>query len=137
MGLSPEGESLTGGGAPACVLVVEDDPLLRRVVIRLLRGWGYRSLEAPDGGAAVDQVRSSRDRLSVVLLDIMLPVLDGVEVARRVRAERPDLPIVACSAVLNTGVEADLRGLGIRDFLPKPYSAEALRDMLVRTTQAE
>ena len=70
--------------------------------------------------------------MSLILLDIMLPVLDGVEVARRVRADWPDLPIVACSAALNADLEEDLGRLGIREFLHKPFRVEALRAALSR-----
>lgn len=115
-----------------CVLVVEDDAMLRRVVVRTLINWGYSILEACDGGVAIDQVRESGLTLSVILLDIMLPVLDGVSVARAVLRDRPTLPIVACSAALNADVEADLREAGVRHFLPKPYTAESLREALDR-----
>ncbi len=113
-----------------CVLVVEDDPLLRRVIVRILRSWGYTIVEASDGVSALDRVQESWEDLSVILLDIMLPILDGVEVARRVLAERPELPIVACSAALNDEIVDNLRTIGVRVFLPKPYSADALRDTL-------
>ena len=120
-------DDLTG-----CVLVVEDDAMLRRVVVKTLANWGFAIREACDGGAALDEVRDSGMILSVILLDIMLPVLDGVAVARQVLRDRPTLPIVACSAALNEDVEADLREAGVRHFLPKPYTAESLRDVLVR-----
>src|SRR4051795_10124621 len=68
------------GDEPGCVLVVEDDPMLRRGGVRTLKTWGYTILEAPDGGAALDQVGAAEDELSVILLDVMLPVLNGVEV---------------------------------------------------------
>jgi CheY-like chemotaxis protein len=109
------------------ILVVEDDPLLRRVVVQILQTWGYAILEAPDGLQALEQVREGPADLSLVLLDIMLPLLNGLEVARRVLAERPDLPVVACSAALTDEVVEDLRDAGVRVFLPKPYSPEALQ----------
>jgi len=118
------------GRVPPCVLVVEDEPLVARALVRLLWGWGYTTLEAPDGGAALEQVQKAGSRLSLILLDIMLPVLDGVEVARRVRADWPDLPIVACSAALSADIEEDLRRLGVREFLHKPFRVEVLRAAL-------
>ena len=120
------------GGVPLCVLVVEDEPLVAHALVRLLWGWGYTTLEATDGGAALDQVRKAGSQLSLILLDIMLPVLDGVEVARQVRADWPDLPIVACSAALNADLEEDLGRLGVREFLHKPFRVEALRAALRR-----
>ncbi|MDB5352913.1 MAG: two-component hybrid sensor and regulator [Planctomycetota bacterium] len=113
-----------------CVLVVEDDAMLRRVVVRTLQSWGFDIREAPDGEAAIDQVCECHSDLSVILLDIMLPLLDGVEVARRVHRDRPSLPIVACSAALDDQIIANLREAGVRHFLPKPYSAASLRATL-------
>ena len=66
-----------------------------------------------------------------MFLDIMLPVLSGVEVARRVRAGWPDLPIVACSAAFNATLEADLRRLGVWRFLAKPFHAEVLHAVVL------
>src|SRR4051794_37196462 len=121
-----------GEDGHGCVLVVEDDPLQRRVLLRLLRGWGYGTIEAADGGAAADRFREAIEQLDLVLLDIMLPVRNGIEVAREVRADRPELPIVACSAAFNAAVEADLRRVGVREYLPKPYIADVLRATLAR-----
>jgi len=118
---------------PACVLVVEDDPQIRRALVICLQRWGYATLEAPDGAAALDRFRESSSRLAAMLLDIMLPILDGVEVARRVLAERPGIPIVACSAILDDDLRATLRGLGVRGFLPKPFTSETLRATLLGT----
>lgn len=119
---------------PRCVLVVEDDPLLRRVVGRLLRVWEVNVIEASDGGIAVDQFDAVREQIDVILLDIMLPVLNGVEVARCVLERAPKQPIVACSAAFDEPTEETLRGLGVRFFLPKPFTADALRRALTDAT---
>src|SRR4029077_20166337 len=83
------------------VLVVEDDLLLRRVIVRTLQTWGFTVLEANDGGAALERVCERMPGLDAVLLDIWLPVLDGVEVARRLQRDCPTLPVVACSAAID------------------------------------
>lgn len=124
--LNAMGEDDTSG----CVLVVEDDALLRRVVVRLLQSWAYEVIEAPDGIEALDRFRESRGRLGAMLLDVMLPRLNGVAVAREVQAEDPALPIVACSAAFDDTVEADLRGAGVRHFLPKPFTSEDLHSAI-------
>ncbi len=113
------------------VLVVEDDPLLRRVLVRILQTWGYAILEAPDGLSALEHVRAVPNEVSLILLDIMLPLLNGLEVARHVREERPSLPIVACSAALTDEIRDDLMRLGVDVFLPKPYTPESLRTLLI------
>jgi CheY-like chemotaxis protein len=70
-------------------------------------------------------------------LDIMLPVLNGVEVARHVRQADHAPPIVACSAAFNDEVESHLRDLGVRDFLRKPFDGHALQTTLARSMLRE
>ncbi len=108
------------------VLVVEDDDSLRRLVTRTLRDAGYTIREACDGDTALIEMRRRDVPLKVVLLDIVLPGLDGVAVAKAVSVERPDLVIVACSASLNESALEDLRSSGVRHFLYKPYMFETL-----------
>jgi two-component system, cell cycle sensor histidine kinase and response regulator CckA len=117
-------------GTDGCVLVVEDDVMLRRAVVKTLHSWGFTIREACDGEVALEQVEDAGDDLRAMLLDIMLPLLDGVAVAERVLVDRPKLPIVACSAALDEEMVARLRAVGVRYFLPKPYSADSLRAML-------
>lgn len=112
------------------VLVVEDDVDLRRIVVRHLLRWGYETLEAADGGEGVAQFREASGDLSAILLDIMLPVLDGIGVARAIHDDRPDLPIVAYSAAFNDEMIAALEALGVAHFLSKPFRAEDLRSIL-------
>jgi len=112
------------------VLVVEDDDALRRIVVRHLERWGYLIREASDGGLAVEEIRAEGPAPDVMLLDIMLPILSGLDVARVVRVEKPELPIVAYSAAFNDEMQADLRALGVSHMLDKPFRAEELRTIL-------
>ncbi|MFO0956947.1 MAG: response regulator [Isosphaeraceae bacterium] len=117
-------------GGPIKALLIEDDPLQRALVSRLL-GWaGFEVKEAADGGVAIDFLVVARESFDLILLDIMLPIADGVEVARQALQVDPDLPIVACSAVLYGDNEHILRRLGVRGFLPKPFTADALREAI-------
>jgi CheY-like chemotaxis protein len=83
---------VTGAGSDAAAggpvaLVVEDDPTLRAALASNLRREGYRVLEAADGPAALAAGRRAGSRLVAVVLDLMLPGLDGLEVLRRLRAD--------------------------------------------------
>ena len=106
------------------VLVVDDDPVLREVVATYLRRAGLDVLESDDGLGAVALARSEAP--DVVLLDLTLPGLDGLEVFRRMRAHRGDLPIMMLTA---RGDESD-RVLGLElgadDYLAKPFSTREL-----------
>ncbi len=106
------------------VLVVDDDATVREVVVDYLGRAGLDVAEAGDGAVALVAART--DRPDLVLLDIMLPGLDGLEVCRRLRAEHGDLPVVMLSA---RGDEDD-RVLGLEvgadDYVTKPFSPREL-----------
>ncbi|WP_377644610.1 response regulator transcription factor [Oryzobacter terrae] len=106
------------------VLVVDDDPVLREVVATYLRRAGLEVLECDDGLGAVELARSASP--DIVLLDLTLPGLDGLEVFRRMRAHRGNLPIMMLTA---RGDESD-RVLGLElgadDYLAKPFSTREL-----------
>jgi DNA-binding response OmpR family regulator len=105
------------------VLVVDDEPIVREVVLRYLERDGFRTLEAGDGDTARRLVESESPGL--VILDIMLPGIDGLELCRWIRA-RSDLPVILLTA---RGEEADrIVGLelGADDYVTKPFSPREL-----------
>jgi len=105
------------------VLVVDDEPMLRNLLSRLLRMEGYDVIEAADGEAALDLVQERRPDL--VLLDVMLPARDGLDVLGDLR-KTTEVPVILVSAL---GEEAD-RVLGLKmgadDYVVKPFSAAEL-----------
>jgi DNA-binding response OmpR family regulator len=109
------------------VLVVEDDLAIRRGIADALRYGSYSVLEAGDGVSGHDLAR--RGGLDLVVLDLVLPLRDGLEVLRRIRREQPTLPVIIVTA---RGEEDDrVRGLelGADDYLVKPFGA---RELLAR-----
>jgi DNA-binding response OmpR family regulator len=119
------------------VLVVDDEPSVRDVVIRYLRHEGYDTLEAGDGDAAREMLETQSP--SLVILDLMLPGMDGLSLCRWIR-ERSQLPVIMITAL---GEETDrLTGLelGADDYLTKPFSPRELvarvKAVLRRSTQA-
>ena len=106
------------------ILVVEDDERIQRLVELVLRGEGYSVVQASDGRQALDMIASSKPDL--VLLDLMLPVLDGWALRERLR-QRPatsDIPIILMSAVRNLPETA--QELGVADYLSKPFEIDDL-----------
>jgi DNA-binding response OmpR family regulator len=105
------------------VLVVEDEASIRTIVEYALRDAGYRVLSSARGDEALDVI--AREPVDLVVLDIMLPGLDGLEVCKRIRAER-SIPIIMLSA---RGEELDkVLGLelGADDYVTKPFSPREL-----------
>jgi DNA-binding response OmpR family regulator len=121
----------------ATVLVVDDEPIVREVVVRYLAREGHRTLEAGDGNAARALIERSRPDL--VVLDVMLPGSDGLELCRWIRS-KSELPVIMLTA---RGEEADrIVGLelGADDYVAKPFSprelAARVRSVLRRSTPA-
>ena len=120
------------------MLVVDDEPIVREVIVRYLERDGYRTVEAASGDEAERLLEL--DPPALVVLDVMLPGIDGFELCRRIRASS-DLPIVLLTA---RGEEADrIVGLelGADDYLTKPFSPRELavrvRNLLRRVGAAD
>src|SRR5919198_6773805 len=105
------------------VLVVDEEPIVREVVVRYLEREGYRTLEASDGNQARELVE--RHSPSLVVLDVMLPGTDGLSLCRWIRS-RSSLPVIMVTA---RGEETDrIVGLelGADDYVTKPFSPREL-----------
>lgn len=104
------------------VLVVEDDPLSRKLSVDLLVVAGYRPLQASDGGEAIHLARVHRPDL--ILLDIHLPVLSGSEVVKVLRGDAAlkDIPIIAVTALAMKGDKEAIIGSGIDAYISKPIA---------------
>jgi len=116
------------------ILVVEDQEDLRGVLRDLLSGSGYAVVEAADGQDALTKAKSERPDL--ILMDIQMPVLDGYEATRQIKAD-PSLaktPIIAVSSFAMKGDEEKARAAGCNHYVTKPYSPlqllRTIRDVL-------
>ena len=108
------------------ILVVEDQEDNRRIVRDLLTATDYEVTEAENGEEALAAV--ARQRPDLILMDIQLPVMDGYEATRRIKAD-PQLraiPIIAVTSYALSGDEEKARAAGCDDFVPKPYSPRQL-----------
>ena len=121
------------------ILVVDDDRAVRESLRRSLSFNGYSVSLAEDGVEALEAI--SADRPDAVVLDVMMPRLDGLEVCRRLRSTGDDLPILVLTA--RDSVSERVAGLdaGADDYLPKPFALEELlarlRALLRRTTATD
>lgn len=112
--------------SPARVLIADDDPLLRDLLMHKLSAAGYAVIAAEDGRQALDQCHQQRPDL--VVLDGMMPIADGFEVLRRLKAdpETAGLPVIMLTALRR---EEDIVGalkLGAADYLVKPFIPDEL-----------
>ena len=109
-----------------CILVVEDQEDNMQILRDLLLSAGYEMIEAVNGEEALAAVAKRRPDL--ILMDIQLPVMDGYEATRRIKADPAlqSIPIVAVTSYALSGDEEKARAAGCDDFVPKPYSPRQL-----------
>src|SRR6516164_2455725 len=108
------------------ILVVEDQEDNRQILRDLLNSVGYQILEAEDGARGVAAAEASRPDL--ILMDIQLPLIDGYEATRRIKAD-PDLkaiPIIVVTSYALSGDEEKARRAGCDDYVAKPFSPRQL-----------
>ncbi|HUR74354.1 MAG TPA: response regulator transcription factor [Sporichthya sp.] len=126
-------------GSPVRVLVVDDEPSLTDLLSMALRYEGWEIRTAGDGAGALKAARDFRP--DAVVLDVMLPDVDGLELLRRLRADTPDIPVLFLTA--RDAVEDRIAGLtaGGDDYVTKPFSLEEvvarLRGLIRRTRAAD
>jgi two-component system cell cycle sensor histidine kinase/response regulator CckA len=112
-------------GSVVSVLVVDDETAVRRFACRVLERAGYGIFEAIDGVEALELIQGLTVALEVVVSDIVMPRMNGVQLMQALSASQPDLPVILMSGYATTA----LSELGIAtpcSILPKPFSAERL-----------
>lgn len=121
---------------PRTILLVEDDDLVRDAMMRILVREGYQVLTAPTGHDAIGLLRTPSSAIDVVLLDIGLPDVSGIDLCARLRELFPEMPVVVVTGATGPEEAAELRRLGIAHFFCKPIAIDQLVAAL-RTTFAE
>jgi len=108
------------------ILVVEDQEDNRQIMRDLLTANDYEMTEAENGEEALAAV--AKDRPDLILMDIQLPVMDGCEATRRIKANPSlsSIPIIAVTSYALSGDEEKARAAGCNDFVPKPFSPRQL-----------
>ncbi len=99
--------------------MVDDEEIVRQTARNTLERYGYETLMAKDGAAAVDVYRHRPDVIGLVLLDLTMPVMSGEEALSRIRAIRPNLPVIASSGY-NQREAMERFGTSIDGFIEKP-----------------
>lgn len=121
--------------SPSHVLVVDDDKSVRESLVRALELEGYAVRSASDGAKALDAIKAEQP--DVIVLDVMMPSVDGLTVCRVLRAEKNKVPILMLTARTETSDRVQGLDAGADDYLPKPFALEELlarlRALLRRT----
>jgi PAS domain S-box-containing protein len=108
------------------ILAVDDESPILTITSQTLKTFGYRVLTATDGAEAVAIYMQHRNEISVVLTDMMMPVMDGAATIQAMRKINPAVKIIATSGLTANGDAVKASEIGIKHFLPKPYTAGTL-----------
>ena len=119
-----------------CILIVDDELRMRKLIKDFLSAKGYSILEAEDGEKALEVFENNKNKISLILLDVMMPKLDGWSVLRQIRQESK-VPIIMLTA---RGEEQDeLFGfeLGVDEYISKPFSPKILVEAILKRTNKD
>lgn len=113
-------------GGTECLLVAEDEPSIRLASRRALESKGYEVLDAADGEQALEKWRQNRDRIALVISDLVMPNLGGVQLVQALRAEGSDVPVIFTSGYSSEAVSRDGALPADVEFLDKPWTLAQL-----------
>jgi CheY-like chemotaxis protein len=114
------------------ILIVEDNPVNQKLIAFLLARANYTYDVADNGAIALELMARRRYRL--VLMDMMMPVMNGLDAVRAMRGDPKlaDIPVIALTANALKGEDAKCRAAGCNDYIPKPYSKEQVLGAIAR-----
>jgi DNA-binding NtrC family response regulator len=121
-------------GEKARVLLVDDNPMLRRVMRRALEQAGVEVVEASNGQDAL--ALAQQGHFGLVVTDVEMPVMDGLELLSRLSTAQPDLPVVLMSGSFDAWVTEGATHPAAREFLRKPFAMDDLKRCALRATGA-
>ncbi len=121
--------------AQRTILVVEDEPLMLRLLEKFLSRQGYQVLVASDGEQAIEAYCRHKTEVDVVLLDVGLPKVKGTDVLLKMKDENPDVRVVIASGYLEPKVKTEMYRAGVKKFVDKPYMLPEVLETLRSLTK--
>jgi CheY-like chemotaxis protein len=126
--LAPSPQSERGEAPRARILLVDDEPQFREMIAEYLAGERFEVLEAASGEEALPHVTTWRP--DIILLDLMMPGIGGLETLRRIKAVRPETPVIMVTAVDDLDVARSALAAGAADYVTKPFTFQYLDAVL-------
>jgi len=116
----------TSAGGDETILVVEDEEMVRRVIVQVLRENGYAVLEAANGRVAVELVGQPGEKIDLIVSDVVMPEMNGTEMVERVRALHPEVKVIFMSGYADERAKELSRFVAHREYLQKPVQPAKL-----------
>ena len=124
------------GGSRELVLIVDDEEFITMLAQQVLTDEGYRVVTAKNGFQAIDIYKKLKDEVALVVLDFVMPVMDGADVFAELQLINPDVPVVLSSGFAEQDRLRGMLARGLRGFIPKPYTQQKLLDQIRQTLDA-
>lgn len=109
-----------------CILVVDDEKIIRELVQDFLTCTGYKVVTAANGKEAVDKVRARRSCFNLILMDLLMPEMNGYEAIEILHREAPEIPVIILSGSGNSGHLAVNRDMNELPVISKPFDVQTL-----------
>ena len=130
-------EEMHPRGRGELILVVDDEAAVRTITQQTLEAFGYRALVAADGAEALTLYSQHQAEVAAVLTDMMMPVMDGPATIQVLKHMNPAIKIIAASGLVNEEGATRAAGMGVKHFLPKPYTAQTVLTTLRQALDAD
>jgi len=117
------------------ILIIDDDPFARDIAGRFLEVMGHRVLTAQDGITGVQLFKEFCRAIKAVVLDFMMPGMNGDKVYQEIVRIRPDVPIIVCSGSSHRDIQTKFPAKGVVEFLSKPFSYVELESAVRKATR--
>jgi two-component system, cell cycle sensor histidine kinase and response regulator CckA len=133
--IPPVTETAFAAGHSELILIVEDEPAIQQVAQTSLEVHHYRALIASNGIEAIALYRQHQKEISLVLMDMMMPTMDGLTLLQSLQKVNPQVKIIVMSGLATKSLVADVTRAGASAFLPKPYTASELLETIQKVLQ--
>ena len=120
---------------PLKVLVVDDEEAVRNLCLDFIRHLGYRGISASDGEEGLKIFEKQAEEISLVILDLAMPKMDGMTAFRELKRIRPDVRVILSSGYREEDATRKFIGEGLAGFIQKPYRLEELKEMIEEALQ--
>ncbi|MEA2077659.1 MAG: response regulator [Candidatus Marinimicrobia bacterium] len=110
------------------ILVIDDDEAIRRMLIKTLKYVGYDVLDTDSGQVGIEMYKKEKNKISAVILDVIMPKMDGVQIFKALKKINPDVAVLVSTGFASNKQTIALKELGVEGFLKKPYRQSELVD---------
>lgn len=119
------------------ILIVEDEAIMMRLLVRFFTGQGHQPLPALDGEEAINIYRQSGKEIDVVLLDLRLPKMGGEQVFNELKVMNPAVKVIMASGYLDPSMKSSVQRAGVKAFVEKPYVLTAVLEVMEKMVAAD